>query len=103
MLHNAELYTRLYNVPHFTSLSENSSLSEQPPHIKIGLRPHQAAVIHRMTTLEKNLREGYDICGEKLYSHYAVLGDSVGVGKSLMVLGHISKMKNESPLKRSSD
>ncbi len=99
MLHNAELYTRLYNVPHFTSLSANSPVSEQPPHIKIGLRPHQSAVIHKMSTLEKNLREGYDICGEKLYSHFAVLGDSVGVGKSLMVLGHISKMKSEPPLK----
>lgn len=98
MLHNADMFTRLYNVPHFTSLSVDSPVSDQPSHIKVGLRSHQAAVIQRMVTLEKNLREGYDICGEKLYSRFGVLGDSVGVGKSLMVLGHISKMKNEPPL-----
>lgn len=98
MLHNADIFTRLYNVPHFTSLSADSPVTEQPPHIKVGLRSHQSAVIQRMSTLEKNLREGYDICGEKLYSRFGVLGDSVGVGKSLMVLGHISKMNSEPPL-----
>jgi hypothetical protein len=75
MLHNAELFTRLYNVPHFASLSADSLVTEQPPHIKVGLRSHQAAVIERMISLEKNLREGYDICGEKLYSRFGVLGD----------------------------
>jgi len=98
MLHNAELYTRLYNVPHFNSVNSESPLCDQPPNIKVGLRPHQLGVIQRMSSLEKNLREGYDICGEKLYSRFGVLGDSVGVGKSLMILGHISRMKQEASL-----
>jgi hypothetical protein len=97
MLHNAEEYTRLYNIPHFNSLTSDSPQASQPPHVKLGLRSHQLSVIHKMATLEKNLREGYTIEGEKLFSRYAVLGDSVGVGKSLMVLGHISQMK-EKPL-----
>jgi hypothetical protein len=51
-----------------------------------------------MTDLESNLRKGFDICGEVLYSRFGVVGDSVGVGKSLMVLGHISKMREQGPL-----
>lgn len=35
---------------------------------------------------------------EHIYSNYAILGDSVGVGKSLMVLGHIARMNMIQPL-----
>jgi SNF2 family DNA or RNA helicase len=93
MLHNAEHYTRLYNIPHLNSLNSDSPQATQPPHVKVGLRPHQLSVIHKMSALEKDLRKGYSIEGETLFSRFAVLGDSVGVGKSLMVLGHISQMK----------
>jgi hypothetical protein len=95
MLQRAEYYTRLYNIPHYESLTAESPTSEQPADIKVGLRSHQLSVIQKMTHLEKNLRQGLDICGERFYCHYGVLGDSVGVGKSLMVLGHISKMKKQ--------
>ena len=95
MLHNADSYTRLYNTPHFNSLTSESPNSDQPLAIKTGLRPHQKAVIQRMVDLETNLIHGYDICGEQMYSRFGILGDSVGVGKSLMVLGHIARMKNE--------
>lgn len=98
MLHRADTYTHLYNIPHFNSLSSISPVSTQSPQIKVPLRPHQLAVIHRMASLEKNLLEGYSISGEKLFSRFGVLGDSVGVGKSLMVLGHISEMKNRGQL-----
>lgn len=98
MLHRADTYTRLYNIPHYNSLSNESPVSEQPSQIKVSLRPHQLAVIQKMTTLEKSLREGHDIAGEKLFSRFGVLGDSVGVGKSLMVLSHISSMKDKCQL-----
>jgi hypothetical protein len=98
MLHNAEHYTRLYNIPHLNSLTDGSEQCEQPSSIKVGLRPHQKAVIHRMIDLEHKFRTGYDLSGEVFFSRFGVLGDSVGVGKSLMVLGHISRMKQEPPL-----
>lgn len=96
MLHNGELFTRMYNTPFLKACNEQSTYCEQPSHIKLGLRPHQKAVINKMVQLEDDLQKGLDICGEILYSRFAILGDAVGVGKSLMVLGHISKMKNES-------
>ena len=64
--------------------------------INIPLYPHQGAVVERMKDLEVNLSKGYDISGQKLYSTYAILGDNVGVGKSLMVLSHIANLKQSS-------
>lgn len=96
-MYNGDYFTRMYNTPFLQACNEQSHVCEQPPDIKIGLRPHQKAVIDKMITLESQLRTGYDLCGERLYSRYAVLGDAVGVGKSLMVLGHIAKAKQTQP------
>jgi hypothetical protein len=93
MLHNGELFTRLFNTPFFRACDDQSVLSKQPTHIKLGLRAHQLAVIQRMMDLEKDLSTGLQIENELLKSRFAVLGDAVGVGKSLMVLGHISRNK----------
>ena len=95
MLHNGELFTRLFNTPYFRACHEESPLSAQPHHIQIGLRAHQLAVIQRMVDLEKELQKGIDLSGETLKSRFAILGDAVGVGKSLMVLGHISRVREE--------
>jgi SNF2 family DNA or RNA helicase len=46
-----------------------------------------------MKQKEIELNKGMDISGTRLYSSFAILGDGVGVGKSLMVLGHISNLK----------
>lgn len=73
----------------------------QTTFIKVPLRTHQKAVVHRMSEYEKQLTSGWDISGsgDTLFSSYAILGDGVGVGKSLMVLSHISNLKtNPSPL-----
>lgn len=91
--HDARVFTRLFNTPHYNACNEESPLAEQPKSIKVMLRSHQLAVIHRMSTLEQELRLGLDISGEKLYSRFGILGDSVGSGKSLMVLGHIANFK----------
>lgn len=97
MLHTGEQFTKYYNIPHFSSLQTHAVQSPQPSEIKVGLRPHQKAVIHRMIDLESKLQGGYDICGEYLYSNFGILGDSVGVGKSLMVLGQIAALKSNGP------
>ena len=82
------------------SLNTNSPQSEQPQHIKVSLRAHQKAVLYEMEQREKELSTGMDLSGSRLFSRFSFLGDGVGVGKSLMVLGHISRLKNIPEIKR---
>jgi len=79
---------------HDNVLQADAPLADVPEGIlKVQLRPHQLAVLHAMQTLETAATSGLDCSGEKVFSSYGVLGDSVGVGKSLMVLGHIARLK----------
>jgi len=84
------------------SLTTDSDKAGQPSHVKTPLRNHQKSVLFSMAQKEKILNGGMDISGAKLYSSFAILGDGVGVGKSLMVLGHISNLKNNDTLHKSS-
>ena len=59
---------------------------------KIQLRQHQQAALAAMERKEIDLINGLDVSGETLYGDHAILGDSVGVGKSYMVLGHIARI-----------
>lgn len=81
------------HIPYENACTEQSDLASQPTNVKTPLRQHQYAILKSMETLENNLQKGYDLCGQTFYSRFGILGDSVGVGKSLMVLGHISRMK----------
>ena len=76
------------------ALTEESPIAEQPAHMKTNLKIHQLAAIHAMREKEIALRTGFKVPGteETLFSQYAFLGDRVGVGKTFMVLGHISQM-----------
>lgn len=76
------------------SLHHSSPQAEQPPEIKVPLRAHQKAVLYAMEQRERALSAGFDISGARLYSRFAFLGDGVGVGKSLMILGHIARLKH---------
>ena len=77
------------------SLDDDESIVYKPiPTINISLRRHQYAVIDRMNEYENKLINGYKINNSTLYSRYGILGDSVGVGKTFMVLGHIASIKN---------
>jgi SNF2 family DNA or RNA helicase len=67
--------------------------------IKIPLHPHQQAVLYKMEDMEQRLNKGMEVEDECVYSNYGILGDSVGVGKSLMVLSHISRLSSSPPLK----
>jgi hypothetical protein len=79
------------------ALTEDSPFSQQPEHMKTPLRTHQLTTLHSMKEKENSLRSGYTIPGteELLFSQYAFLGDRTGVGKTFMVLGHISQMSLE--------
>lgn len=75
------------------SLTRESPLASQPEHVTLPLRIHQLAMLHAMKEKESNLQKGFSVSStETLYSNYGILGDRVGVGKTLMVLGHISQM-----------
>jgi hypothetical protein len=76
------------------ALTSDSPFAKQPPHITSPLRLHQLTILDAMKIKEETLRTGYKIpdTEETLFSNYAFLGDRVGVGKTLMVLGHISQM-----------
>ena len=81
------------------ALTEQSPITQQPVHIELNLRMHQLAVLEEMRKREELLLKGYEIVHnnitQKLFSRYAVLGDPDGVGKTLMILGHISQMAFE--------
>jgi len=76
------------------SLTATSPRAPAPPQIKITLKDHQEALLYEMEQREQALRNGL-ICADntKLFSRFAILGDSVGAGKSLTVLSYISLMK----------
>jgi len=81
------------------SLTTESPCTDVPTaSLKVPLRTHQQAALYEMEERERTLLGGLDCSGETLYSSYGILGDSVGVGKSLMVLGHISRLSAIPPL-----
>jgi len=79
----------------FNNSLEDDDLKTYAPidSLKIGLRRHQHAVIERMREYENISLNGNKIKNSTLYSKYGILGDSVGVGKTFMVLGHIGLIK----------
>jgi len=75
------------------SLRSNAETVEQPQEIRTPLRTHQKAVLCEMEKREQMLSSGMELNGAKVFSRFAFLGDGVGVGKSLMILGHIARLK----------
>ena len=76
-------------------LTDASPLAQQPPHIQIPLRLHQLAALHAAREKETSLRIGYNTGSETLFSTFGFVADEVGVGKTLITLGHISQMALE--------
>ncbi len=83
----------MVSIPYENAITENHLMVSQPNSIKTNLRLHQKSCIYAMDQMESKLQVGYDIENEKLISRYSILGDPVGVGKSLMVLGYIAHLK----------
>ena len=96
---------RVFNVMADTykaSLKVDAPCTDVPANsLKVTLRSHQQAALCAMEAKERELLGGMDCSGETLYSSYGILGDSVGVGKSLMVLGHIARLPTIPALKGS--
>ena len=92
----AEKFFSIQNDVYTRQLVDSSPrINSINPYLKVPLRAHQAAAIHAMDLQETRLTNGLDVSGEKLFSSWALLGDSVGVGKSLMIMGHIAEMKEK--------
>ena len=85
----------LYQYPITHSLNETTGLAPQPAEIKVSLKPHQLTMIQAMKERETQCIDGFTIGDEVHYSQFAVLGDKVGSGKTLMMLGHLAQMKRE--------
>ena len=79
--------------------SESPSIEEAIPEITVDLYPHQRTVLKAMEEYETVLTKGQmSVSGELLYANYGILGDTVGIGKSLMVLAHIARLKRGEPI-----
>jgi SNF2 family DNA or RNA helicase len=74
-------------------LQIDAELAPQPPDVKLPLRQHQRALIHAMVRREEESRYGIPYFNTNTFTNYGVLGDEVGSGKSLVILGFISHMK----------
>ena len=86
---------RILNQPYLNELTTASSRVDTASiHLKVPLRAHQAAAVHSMIEQEKKLSTGMDISGQTMYGSWSILGDGVGVGKSLSVLAHIANLKS---------
>jgi len=90
---NAQLYI------HHLHTVDSNSLTEDSPHVEIpegslniALHRHQKTVIAQMEKTEHDYT--YGTGGEdSMFSNYGILGDSVGVGKSHMILAHIARLR----------
>ena len=93
-------YIRILDTVHRNSVSEEGNTIVELPEnvIKVPLHDHQKASVLRMYEHEQRLSSGMRVQGENLYSHCGILGDSVGVGKSLMVLAHIARLSLLDPI-----
>ena len=85
---------KILNQPYLNELTNEALRVETANiHLKVSLRAHQAAAVHSMLEQEKRLSSGMDISGQTLYGSWSILGDGVGVGKSLSILGQIAHLK----------
>ena len=92
IIENFEIMNNVYK----NSLTEDSPKEKQPNDIKIQLRPHQLTLLHSMKEREHTLINGMPYAeNEELFTRYAILGDNVGSGKSIVVLAHIANTLNE--------
>ena len=98
MYTHIEKFVSVLNEAYKGSLTSDATQAPQPTEIRVPLRAHQKAILHSMAERENQLSVGMDLCGAKIYSRFSFLGDGVGVGKSLMVLGHIAQLKNKPTL-----
>lgn len=84
------------NVMHIAfggALTAQSLQVQQPEAIKVPLKSHQRAIIHAMMEHEKQSMKGIQFHNSTTFMNYGILGDEVGSGKSLAVLGFLAYRK----------
>lgn len=74
-------------------LNADSQRVSQPRLIKMPLKQHQLALIKRCSDLENSSKKPYNINRFSIKTRTGVIGDIVGSGKTLSVLGLISNSK----------
>jgi len=77
------------------AITDTSKLLDTPSDIKVSLRQHQRAMLSKMELAEEEGITGRQVFNETIFTNIGILGDRVGVGKSLMVLSHIARMKTK--------
>ena len=95
MVHSPFNALKVLNDVYENSLNDNETMYSQPALIKIPLRRHQHAIIEQMKKTELEFSKGVMHENNTIYSKYAILGDNVGVGKTLMVLSHIAQIRDQ--------
>jgi SNF2 family DNA or RNA helicase len=90
---SVNLMLDIYEQPLLNSVTESSGYVLQPQHVKVPLRPHQLAMIRAIHEKEQQCVNGFHVKGETHYSQMGILGDKVGSGKTLMMLGFLSHLK----------
>ncbi len=89
----SEAFLSAMNITFQKSLTNQSPMIDQPASIQLPLRNHQRALIHAMAEREQASMNGIEHYNTYTYANYAVLGDEVGSGKSLVVLGYLAWLK----------
>lgn len=90
-----EYLLKALNVGFQNQLTAESKQIQQPQAVKIQLRAHQKALIHEMLERERASMAGIQFRNTKTFTNYGVLGDEVGSGKSLVVLGYLAHLKEQ--------
>jgi hypothetical protein len=91
----AEAFLRAMNVAFQQGLTNQSPMVDQPAAINLPLRNHQRAIIYAMAERERASMHGIPFHQTNTYANYGVLGDEVGSGKSLAVLGYLAWLKEQ--------
>lgn len=94
-LWTAESFLHAMNIAFTNTITNESQMISQPSFIKIPLRNHQRALIHAMAEREQASMHGISYNKTHTYANYGVLGDEVGSGKSLVVLGYLAWLKEQ--------
>ena len=100
-LWNSDTILRTLNTGFQRALTSDSPQVQQPAEIKLLLKPHQRAMIQAMIDHETQSMNGIPFQNSLTYTNYGILGDEVGSGKSLVVLGYLACKKHiQTPMKK---
>ena len=76
------------------TLTSDSPRIEQPKKLKITLKQHQLALINRCRILENSSNNAYIADNHNIKTKFGIVGDIVGSGKTLTILGLIETEKS---------